>query len=81
MLFNKDSCKLFQSIEYLGSNETGELWLSQPISYESKKFRVDRRNYLMLMGKVSYGGLNNLSYGRDVEIITASKNLQRIRQG
>ena len=49
--------------------------------YESKKFRVDSRNYLMLMGKVSYGGLNNLSYGRDVEIITESKNIQRIRQG
>ena len=82
-LFNKDFYKLLQSIESLSSNETGELWLSQPISNESKNFRVDRGiHFLMLMGKVSYGGSHSLSYGRDMEIMTESRNIiQRIRQG
>ena len=74
-LSNEDSCKLLQGIERQDSNETVESRLSQPISNEYKKFIINRGiHYLMLMGKVSYGGSHNLSYGRDVEIIRESRN-------
>ena len=38
-LSNEDSCKLLQRIVRLDSNETVELWLSQPISKEYKKIQ------------------------------------------